>query len=668
MTKLKLRFMAIFAVFLMFIAVICGMGGKAYAATVGSSVIVNFDNTDVMDDLAGSTVDGKPFDLNEYNFDTSKSTQLFSVVEYCYSFYTDRQANYALYAYVYNPQGINFNVYSASNKIQLSTGNDENFYKYPLLFLSSSTTAGYEGLFIKFKVLLTDNECGRILSSLNSSERQYRVSGIELLTSGEWTAHDYNVSKAWIYKGYAVGYGSGDSDSLTCSEDTTRTLQLDVHHTYYRQPTIYEEYQTQIDTVYFAVPRSIFDKYEKLQKIKAEWYEYKTKEILVMENGITIDDDNDNRIYNFFDQMYALRGKYIGKYGATSRPYRFGWIDNAEASHDPSNRWGTKRAWNYNVSDFYKNVGIVDGASELNFDIVDTMYYFFETPAGVTIDSYDPYTTVVEQGGIESNVLYDYIKNYKDQNATGNDVKYLDCKDGRIRADLFEDDIDNYRKVSNDRGFIKKGYSCYDFDVDLDTMNLFNVPLTISDAEYFPFLSLFLGSSLKADLNLAPIYILKDNDIKGTTDSDRRNIANNLMINYNDVSRLQDFYKQSVTDDKVVVLFRFAVTDYHAFNVELTHGVVTVNDDRAVDGRAYIAQQEVFLDFDIIQLSFRDPDSEKDIVYGVVADPIDIIDDITPPTSMNGRPFAWLPFVVFELVVLFGIIIVAIIEFKKYKR
>ena len=181
---------------------------------------------------------------------------------------------------------------------------------------------------------------------------------------------------------------------------------------------------------------------------------------------------------------------------------------------------------------------------------------------------------------------------------------------------------------------------------------------------------MWFGKSLKSDLNLSPIYVLKENDIKGTTDSERRGIADKLMINYNDVPRLLEFYHDAVTDDdgdclndeeKVVILFRFAATDYHSFSVELSHGVATVNDDRAVDGHAYIAQQEVFLDFDIIQLSFRDPDSEHDVVYGVVSDPIDIIDDITPPSSMAPTTHGCKANSILSIVLLLSFVIIVIL-------
>jgi hypothetical protein len=66
---------------------------------------INFDNTDVLEDLSSSTVNGKPFDIKNYPFDETKPVQIISFVEYCYSYRANKRDNYGLYLYVYNPKG-----------------------------------------------------------------------------------------------------------------------------------------------------------------------------------------------------------------------------------------------------------------------------------------------------------------------------------------------------------------------------------------------------------------------------------------------------------------------------------------------------------------------------------------------------------------------------------
>ena len=45
-----------------------------------------FDKTDVLTDLKSSTINGKPFDITQYPYNTKGSPTLLTFVEYCYSF------------------------------------------------------------------------------------------------------------------------------------------------------------------------------------------------------------------------------------------------------------------------------------------------------------------------------------------------------------------------------------------------------------------------------------------------------------------------------------------------------------------------------------------------------------------------------------------------------
>lgn len=132
---------------------------------------------------------------------------------------------------------------------------------------------------------------------------------------------------------------------------------------------------------------------------------------------------------------------------------------------------------------------------------------------------------------------------------------------------------------------------------------------------------------------VAPIYTLKADDLNGTDEE----ISERLLINPHDVSALRDYYNEAITvdtstadEEKVVVLFRFATSDYYSAAVDIIElGKGFLWSDKHTSGQAYRAWESVFLDFDIIQLSFQ-----KDGAYTVipaVSDPIDIVNDITPP-------------------------------------
>ena len=132
-------------------AILGGINLNVSAASVSG---LNFDKTNVFDDLKESIIDDTKFDLNIFNFDEKKSLQLLSFVEYGYSFYGNLQGNYGLYVYLYNPQGLKFDQDSSMHRITLAFGNNQSqkFISFPLVFLNASEESDFKGLFYKFKV------------------------------------------------------------------------------------------------------------------------------------------------------------------------------------------------------------------------------------------------------------------------------------------------------------------------------------------------------------------------------------------------------------------------------------------------------------------------------------------------------------------------------------
>ena len=119
---------------------------------------INFDNTDVLEDLTSSTVNGKPFDIKNYPFDETKPAQIISFVEYCYSYRANKRDNYGLYLYVYNPKGLNLSSSDKDNKVQMAVsyneeGRPDNFEKFSLQLCSKVESGNYKNLFYKFKFL-----------------------------------------------------------------------------------------------------------------------------------------------------------------------------------------------------------------------------------------------------------------------------------------------------------------------------------------------------------------------------------------------------------------------------------------------------------------------------------------------------------------------------------
>ena len=353
-----------------------------------------------------------------------------------------------------------------------------------------------------------------------------------------------------------------------------------------------------------------------MQRIKAEWYEYKTKEILVTSNTV----------------FYNAASPYIGvKLGTTPNQYglyeyvkEIGYslgIGAGKAGDMHVAQWG----WNLGTGYFHVPTNV--------------LYYMFLVD---DIEKYDPYAETVTIGGVQSNDLYQYIKNYRKTYTSGR----LPIKDGTISADLFESDIDASRKMDNESGKIQLGYSYYDFDADVDLQTLSSwsetSPSFWDNWLNFGLGAAFMGGPDEESRTVAPIQILKASDMTGTNTE----IAERLLVNINDVDAIKTEYNNAVTingandEEKVVVLFRFATSDYYSEAVDIIEPKAGFMwSDKHYEGQAYIAQESVFFDFDIIQLTFNQEGVYT--VIPVVSSPIDVVNDITPPVNMPGEMDWW---------------------------
>ncbi|MCQ2386545.1 MAG: hypothetical protein MJ078_07750, partial [Clostridia bacterium] len=183
---------------------------------------VPFEQSNVLDDLTSSTVNGQPFRLSDYPYKETGSIRLLNFVEYCYSYRANQRDRYGLYVYIYNPQKLPLSTDSNQNKIQLGTyvddGGNLHYEKFRLEFVNKSESTDYKGLFYKFKVV--DRVTGdglKIAERVNSNERRYYISGIELLTSGEQNATEYGVGGTYVFTGYCQGCGPDPSAASTLS-------------------------------------------------------------------------------------------------------------------------------------------------------------------------------------------------------------------------------------------------------------------------------------------------------------------------------------------------------------------------------------------------------------------------------------------------------------------
>lgn len=129
--------------------------------------------------------------------------------------------------------------------------------------------------------------------------------------------------------------------------------------------------------------------------------------------------------------------------------------------------------------------------------------------------------------------------------------------------------------------------------------------------------------------NISPIKLLEDDDFNGTNDE----ISNRLFVNASEVPALREYYTSRKMRNEDTYLFRFAVTDYRSSKMYLFD---KGNNPGSCNGM--LAQQTIFFNFDIIELTFKK--EGKYTVIPVVSSPLNVFGDITSPQDFDGIDWA----------------------------
>ena len=582
--------------------------------SANTSTVLAYEQTRVMDDLKSSTIDGEKFSLTKYAFNPFKETKVLSFVEYCYSFYQNLQDNYGLYVYLYNPKGLNFDINNSLNSIELCYGSSENtnYQKYPLRFLSYSTEANYERLFYKFKVELTSKQKSEILREVNSTERVYRISGIELVQKGETNATDFSVGTTYRYSGYSSGYGSNPNagNTLTCSSEESEILTLNVHPTTYRPSGtngVSDYTQDSLHSVYFAVPNEIIKRYGAMTAVHAMWKNAVLAPALVTGN----------------ESAYEAILTYLGKDMSTHNEdldymYLGGWRMTTATgmgsvtTHSYGYAYNSKTTWPGNLT-FHEYYG----------EEIKTLYAMYYTGGGV--DSADSYT-------VSSKDILSKLKASKNQ----------------------------YGGVLVNGKYSEKMFSSYDeefTDVNIHAEETFSLTSQKISKNWWDKLWNLKGNVATTTFDgIEAIRAVTEEDFTGT----QAEICKRLYISEADYSAFKSYYDENKSSS-TIYLFRYQTSDYTSQEATLLEQGEFLWQEtwEEVDSNAYFFQQTVNLDFDIIDVTFSN--GSVDIVIPVVSNPIDVIHDATPPVVTNPDEKAdWLKYLKTLIVVIFIVVIVLV--------
>ena len=573
------------------VTVFCGQVTLSASADTENSVQSVYENTNVLNNLKGSTIGGKQFDLADYPHNSKGKPQIISFVEFCYSYYAEKQSDYGLYIYVYNPQDIAFDMSTTRNKIQLTYGSKQSYSKYTLEFINYSTEAGYEGRFWKFKVQLSDEQRTSILKEVDENSRVYKVSGIELSVKNVVT--EYVCAQTYTYKGYALGYGSelAISDTISCKVDGfDKYLSLDVHSTFFRgSGTNGKKYiQDTLHSVYFSVPNSVIDEYGKMTAVHATWLNAYTAPALVTGNS------------TYYETMLEHIGENIGvpeTYEDLSFKYSF------RTEEDLSNT----SIGGVHFSGYYYGYNYPSKLSSNIVNNITNLHWLFKAENG-DADTYD----------VSSETILDYMSRYTAVHGGA-------LVNNKYSKALFE---------SFDSSFT---------DINIRAEDTYSLTSEVIKQSWWEKL---FGTSHVEEIedfnNIKAIEAVESNDI---TNLAKEQVCSKYYVDNSDYKEFSDFCKTAKRKNETVYLFRYKQSEY--FSAEVYEGtwkrqwvlntggpaiapgyVYSYEND---DTNAFLMQQWVQLDFDIIDLTFTKDGVET--VIPVIMSPMDIVADGDHPVS-----------------------------------
>ena len=547
------------------------------------------DGTTIEEDLAG-------MDTSIYPADATGTARLLDdrgFFEYAYAEDSFLAENYyGAYLYVYNPSQREISTEDGANHVNMAVRYDKDgepaeYANIPLRYLDA--TSNFR--FYKFKI--DDAELlDRIIdyAASHDGERRYDLAGLQLWYKGDANATESNTyrldySYTFVCTGYAKGCGEDPeaASTLNIERKKLETVGLDVEHTYYRtdEYTSETEYgaQTTLTSVYFSVPRETVETYGALQLLKASWYEYKTSWIVVTDNG------------EAEDLLMQYRGHVVEK------------EDKNDFDENVPLSW-------------YQYLGTSDSGKH--------GYAWNEPGLGDDISRYDwviKTDDIMEE--VNPSVLAEYAYNYEGK--PGDET--IRIGDKVLNANLFVDEVD----PGHTRGYNERTYDARNEDDWID--------LNLSDnmSVWDKFWAAIGGSDDLNDFVTAEDVLPIEEVTAEKLEGEPAEVSRRLLVAESRIEGLREYQAEAAAQDRIVYILRVGVTNYRACEVEFhdTREGGWFQSSKIDDG--YIAQDTVYLDFDIIHLGFVLKD--KVTIIAAVSDPIDIFVTPTPPPDMDD--FEW---------------------------
>lgn len=570
-------------IFIIFITVLLSFCCFLYSPSFFAFAETDFSQMNVIEDLSSSS----EFNLTDYPFNefvsAERAFQIINFVEYCYSFKSAERVNYGLYLYIYNPTALSLVETSILNRVKMAVSWDEtgapDDWEYFSLQFCNKSSGDYSDLYFKYRVV--DHVSGdnkTIAQRVNSSLRRYDISSFELQTVGQDKATEYFFGGTYKFQGYAEGYGSAaETSTLTCtSYREQETIALNLESTFYRTASSDASRidglipQNQLNTVYFSVPEYFFENYGNLQEVKCEWREFMTSPIIITEHE------------DLYNAVYPYLGVYLGAYNPDIGFYIYQGLHEDQL-----------QCHGFNVPDIYRK-----GPDSL---VIDPLAYLYYTN-GIDVTEFSM-TGETLRADILSRAVTVSENTYRIGNI-------------HVPKYLFSENLDPaYPELAS-----RKVGELYSLSINAgDTYNLLNYDNGGWNNFWYELLYGSRGASIE---NLKAIEVL---DASSLSISDEA-FELTYYVDTADVSAVKTYVSDALSNSERPVLLRFSERQYYYNRIyslnESLVGVLGQSDQN------YIVKMSVFMDFDIIHLTFSRAGEYK--VIPAVSSPIDIVADIDP--------------------------------------
>lgn len=562
-------------------------------ANAESASIKDFSTTAIEDDLRelGCT------ESSLYPKDENGTPAVVSFVEYCYGI----DESYGLYFYVYNPTEMEV-ISETSGKVTLGVNQDKEGRSQT--WFNSTFTLVDETENKRFLKLKINSDVEDILSEEktyaqnNDGTRRYEITTLRLFKVGATRSVDVDVDKVYAFTGTAK-YGNATTSTLVCQ--SYQRLNLDTHFAHYRTGDYQNYVCDEVQTVYFSVPQEYFDSYGFLQQITAEWEEYKTTPIFV-----TSDLDVFNGLYTHLgEEIFTTneKGELVQKYSSKEMPWNVLWEREFLGYTYMYRAYNGFCAW-------YK------GNSSREDDAVSRMDWLFYRDADKIATDKD-YAVTKEQ------IEY-WAKTYRPviNPALGG---YITSPTGQAYHEyLFENEIDEERQslLTNAQFGAKRGHIRQTIDAGDNSSITVETPQNWWDK--------FWKGAKYEEKGYKPIVVFNtENPLPLSVDY----FAQEYLISDSEKQEVYDFCKTALENGEYPVLLKYAVTDYYTCEARFDKAGNNALSD--VDG--YVAQETVFLGFDIISLLFRN--GVQDTLVSVASNPVDVFKGTDAPPGLGENPF-----------------------------